>query len=130
MVIESSKNKAVRRGLGLALLASTALAGWSNAAFAQQAPATTPPPTQSGQNLETVIVTAEKRSERLIDVATSISVVTARDIQDKTMIELSDIATQVPNVAMQGSSLFPDIEIRGVGSSSGTQKGVDPSVVV
>jgi iron complex outermembrane receptor protein len=134
MVIESSKNKTVCRGLGLALLASTALAGSSNATFAQQtpsvAPATTPSAAQSGQNVETVIVTAEKRSERLIDVPTSISVVTARDIQDKTMIELSDIAAQVPNVQMQGSSLFPNITIRGVGSSSGTETGVDPSVVV
>jgi iron complex outermembrane receptor protein len=66
----------------------------------------------------------------LIDVPTSISVVTAADIQDKTMIQLSDIAIQVPNVQFQGSSLFPNIAIRGVGSPSGTQTGVDPAAVV
>ena len=55
---------------------------------------------------------------------------TAQDIQDKTMVQLSDIAVQVPNVNMQGSSLFPNITIRGVGSSSGTQTGVDPAAVV
>src|SRR5580704_16567454 len=108
MVIEMSKTKAVSRGLGLALLTSTACIAWSQSAFAQQAsstaPATTPSAGQSGQNVETVIVTAEKRSQRLIDVPTSISVVTAQDIQDKTMIELSDIAIQVPNVQFQGSS--------------------------
>src|ERR1700761_7586253 len=113
MVVKSSRKRAAYRGLGVALLASTAAIGWSDAAFAQQAPAavpaTTPLAAQSGQNIETVIVTAEKRSERLIDVPTSISVVTAQDIQDKTMVQLSDIAVQVPNVNMQGSSLFPNI---------------------
>src|SRR5580698_7829903 len=134
MVIENSKSMSVVRGLGLTLLASTAVAAWSGAAFAQTAPSTAPATTassnQSGSDLETVIVTAEKRSERLIDVPTSISVVTSQDIQDKTMIQLSDIAIQVPNVQFQGSSLFPNIAIRGVGSSSGTQTGVDPADVV
>jgi len=134
MVIETSKSRSVVRGLGLALLASTAIAAWSGQAFAQTAPSTAPATTasasQSGSNVETVIVTAEKRSERLIDVPTSISVVTAQDIQDKTMIQLSDIAIQVPNVQFQGSSLFPNIAIRGVGSPSGTQTGVDPAAVV
>jgi len=132
MVIKASNRKSVVRGLGLALLASTACV--SGQAFAQTAPSTAPATTasaaQSGQNVETVIVTAEKRSERLIDVPTSISVVTAADIQDKTMIQLSDIAIQVPNVQFQGSSLFPNIAIRGVGSPSGTQTGVDPAAVV
>ncbi len=134
MVIETSKSRLVVRGLGLALLASTACAAWYGPAFAQAAPSTAPAPTssanQSGSNVETVIVTAEKRSERLIDVPASISVVTSQDIADKTMIEMSDIAIQVPNVQMQGSSLFPNIVIRGVGSSSGTQTGVDPAAVV
>jgi iron complex outermembrane receptor protein len=132
MVMKTSSSKSVVRGLGLALLASTACV--SGHAFAQTAPSTAPATTasaaQSGTNVETVIVTAEKRAERLIDVPTSISVVTAADIQDKTMIQLSDIAIQVPNVQFQGSSLFPNIAIRGVGSSSGTQTGVDPAAVV
>src|SRR5277367_177469 len=134
MVIETSKNKAVSRGLVIALLASTACIAGTGIAFAQTTPSTAPATTasagQSGSDVATVIVTAEKRSERLIDVPTSISVVTAADIQDKTMIQLSDIAIQVPNVQFQGSSLFPNIEIRGVGSSSGTQTGVDPAAVV
>jgi iron complex outermembrane receptor protein len=138
MVIKASRSKSVVRGLGLALLASTAFTAWSGQAAAQTAPSTPPstaPATtasaaQTGQNVETVIVTAEKRAERLIDVPTSISVVTAADIQDKTMIQLSDIAIQVPNVQFQGSSLFPNIAIRGVGSPSGTQTGVDPAAVV
>jgi iron complex outermembrane recepter protein len=134
MVIETSKNKAVSRGLVLALLASTASIAGTGIAFAQTAPSTAPATTtsaaQSGSDVETVIVTAEKRSERLIDVPTSISVVTAEDIQDKTMIQLSDIAIQVPNVQFQGSSLFPNIVIRGVGSASGTETGVDPAAVV
>ena len=134
MVIETSKSRSVVRGLGLALLASTAIAAWTNQASAQTVPSTAPATTasaaQSGSNVETIIVTANKRAERLIDVPTSISVVTAQDIQDKTMIQLSDIAVQVPNVQFQGSSLFPNIAIRGIGSPSGTQTGVDPSVVV
>jgi iron complex outermembrane receptor protein len=122
-----------RKRVGYLLLScaasALALATMPGAAMAQ-ATSSDQTTSQSGSSVETVVVTAEKRSERLIDVPTSISVVTAQDMQDKTMIELSDIATQVPNVQMQGSSLFPNITIRGVGSSSGTETGVDPAAVV
>ena len=127
-----SSNSTERRLLTGIFLATSALSG---PAFAQAQQAQ-PAATTGEQGIETVVVTAEKRSQRLIDVAASISVVKASDIQDANLTQLSDIAAQVPNVVMQGSSTFPNITIRGVGSSSGvgtgtqSQTGVDPAVVV
>ena len=98
------------------LLATTALA---------QATAT------SGDQIETITVTAEKRSQREIDVPTSLSVVTAKDIEDKDMIAVSDLSTRLPNVQIGGSSLYPQITIRGVTSEvSGGNPGFAPAAAV
>lgn len=77
-----------------------------------------------------VIVTAEKRAQRLIDVPASVSAITVKEIQDRHLIAVSDIAQQVPNVLMSGSSLFPNITIRGVGSASGGNPGFAPAATL
>jgi iron complex outermembrane receptor protein len=92
-----------------------------------------PPGAQLAQNdadTGQVIVTAEKRAQRLIDVPASVSVITAKDVQTRHLIALSDVAQQVPNVLISGSSLFPNIEIRGVGSASGGNPGFAPAATV
>jgi iron complex outermembrane receptor protein len=124
----SSGGKVQRRG---ALIATCAL---SVAAFmpavqtasAQDATGST----ATGGQVETVVVTAEKRNQRLVDVPTSISVVTAQDIQNKNLVSLSDIASRVPNVVISGSNNYPNITIRGVGSPSGTNPGFAPAAAV
>ncbi len=87
--------------------------------------------TINGSAIETVTVTAEKRVQREIDVPTSLSVVTAKDIQDKNMIAVSDLSTRLPNVQISGSSLYPQITIRGVTSQvSGGNPGFAPAAAV
>ncbi len=81
--------------------------------------------------VETLIVTAEKRSQPEIEVPTSLSVVTAKDIQDKELNAVSDISNRLPNVQIGGSSLYPAITIRGVTSQvSGGNPGFAPAAAV
>ena len=84
----------------------------------------------TGGDSNEVIVTAEKRAQRLIDVPASISALTARDMKDKHLVALSDLSQQVPNVVMSGSSLFPSVVIRGIGSASGNNPGFAPAATV
>ncbi len=107
----------------LSLAMGAALLGTAHA----QTTTTTQGTPQAGSQVETVIVTAERRSQRLIDVPAAISVVNAQDIQDKHLISLSDIAVEVPNVVMTSSSLFPNPTIRGVGSASDGNPGFAPA---
>ncbi len=110
----------------LSALMSTAMGG---TALAQATANTTS--ASSGDQVETVVVTAEKRSQRLIDVPASISVVTAKDMQDESFVALSDISTRMPNVQITGSSLYPAITIRGVSSVvSGGNPGFAPAAAV
>src|SRR5665213_645505 len=85
----------------LTALATVSMGG---GAFAQ-----TPGDSSAGQNgdqIETVVVTAEKRNQKFIDVPTSLAVYTSKDIQDDHLIALSDIAARTPNVVMSGSSIY------------------------
>lgn len=114
------------------LLLSCALSALGGViASAADAQSTTGASTTTGEQIETVVVTAEKRSERLIDVPTSISVMTAEDLAAKNINAVSDISTRMPNVEISGSSLYPAITIRGVTSEvSGTNSGFAPAAAV
>ncbi|MEJ0024714.1 MAG: TonB-dependent receptor [Rhizomicrobium sp.] len=112
----------INSGVGalmLALLASTALAV---PAFGQS----------DGGGIETVVVTAEKRSENLIDVPLSITVNDARDIKDKNIGDLTELGQKIPNVNA-GGTLFGSVTIRGISSNSagaGIGAGFPPDVGV
>jgi len=101
-------------------------------ARAQTAPAPASPTqhNSSGTQVAELVVTAEKRDERLIDVAASISVETSKDIQAEHLIAISDLAQEVPNILISGSSLFPTVTIRGIGSSSGGNPGFAPAAAM
>ena len=69
--------------------------------------------------LEEIIVTAQKRSERLIDVPISIAAISAQAIEQMGIRELQEIDEYVPNLQIsKGNSYATTITIRGVGSSS------------
>jgi iron complex outermembrane recepter protein len=65
-------------------------------ASAQEA---TPPP--SATSVAEVVVTANKREERLVDVAASVSAVQAEDLQRRQLVNLEDISTQVSGFQVQ-----------------------------
>lgn len=66
--------------------------------------------------LEAVIVTAQKRTERLSDVPASISVVSGEDLERSRITSAGDLVQLVPNLQMNGAigNSQPIYSIRGV----------------
>jgi len=76
--------------------------------------------------LEEVIVTAQKREQRLQEVPISIVAIDGDEIRDKGFKELEDITTAVPNITITEGALGDNLFIRGVGSGQNT--GFEQSV--
>jgi iron complex outermembrane receptor protein len=66
--------------------------------------------------LEEVIVTAQKREQRLQDVPVSISVVSGNQIRDMQITDLRSLQGYVPSMAVLNSGVNPVVFIRGFGS--------------
>ena len=126
-----------RRSLTATLLTSTVLATLpafilASGAFAQDtaAPAPAPAADTTTENPIEVIVTAQKRSQKLQDVPISIQVLGTKKLDDLNVSGLSDFVAQLPSVVFQnspyqGSSVY----IRGVASGGdGNHSGPQPSV--
>lgn len=72
-----------------------------------------------GGMLEEVVVTAQKRSERLIEVPISITTLSAEAINQSGVRELKELGDLTPNLLISQSSDFStNIVIRGVGANS------------
>src|SRR3954452_24444362 len=97
------------RSLKALCLASTAAAGMfaaTSAMAAEAAPAT-----------ETIIVTAQRRAERLQDVPITISNVSAETMRQSNVTTLADIAKVTAGVRFDARSSFFTPSIRGVSTS-------------
>lgn len=69
--------------------------------------------------IQGIVVTAQKRVERLIDVPVAISVLSAEAIDETGMRELREISGYMPNVQVSSGNDFRSaVTIRGVGASS------------
>ncbi len=69
--------------------------------------------------LEEIIVTAQKRTERLQDVPVSISVFNDSAIEQTGVRELKEMASYIPNLQIsQGNDFRSTVTIRGVGAQS------------
>lgn len=76
---------------------------------------------QSGANLEEIIVTAQKREERLVDVPMSITVMSGEMLKDRGFVNLQDLAFAVPGMTMRedGPGVYT-IFMRGLSNQYGT----------
>ncbi len=76
----------------------------------------------SGDQLEAVIVTAEKHTEDARKVPASITVVSAGDIAEQHILEIADLTRSVPNLSFssQGGAGNQNIELRGISSTAGS----------
>jgi iron complex outermembrane receptor protein len=75
------------------------------------------PPAGESQSLEEIVVSARKRSERLLDIPESISVLSAADLAQKSITTVEDIGRQTPNLQLNmRQDLTTDVVIRGVGA--------------
>jgi iron complex outermembrane recepter protein len=97
------------------LLLVTDLSGSPPAWAQEQASAT-----ESGAQVETVIVSARKREESIAEVPTSITAFTAETLKDYNVQSFADYATKTPNLSFtygQGATGFADartVAIRGI----------------
>jgi iron complex outermembrane recepter protein len=67
--------------------------------------------------IEEIIVTAQKRSERALDVPISLTAFSEKELQDRSFSRFSDLASTTPNLFFQRqSSTNSSIAIRGVAS--------------
>jgi len=78
------------------------------------------------QQLEEVIVTAQKRSESLQDVPISVSAVQGDKLQEAGIPNMAALADYVPNLHIASASVNTNIYMRGVGS--GNNQGFEQSV--
>ncbi|MBN8839327.1 MAG: TonB-dependent receptor plug domain-containing protein [Sphingomonadales bacterium] len=91
-----------------------ALAIAQSAAAEQAAP---PPTTDNAPQIKDVIVTAQKRSEKLQDVPIAITAITADAIQNRRTLDLVDLSNQAPGLQIKSddNGANPRIFIRGIG---------------
>ena len=112
--------------LGASLLT---LATTPGLALAQAKPAVTAAAAADVAEVETLIVTAAKRTENLQDVPMSVSALSGADLQRAGITNFSDVARQLPSVQLSSANNNRNttILVRGIGSS-GTNPGIEPSV--
>ncbi len=96
------------------LLGASALTlAWFNTAFAQS----TQPPSSKDDSamLETVVVTAERRSENLMTTPISADVLTTSDLSAKNVVRVEDLQFIAPQVTVDNFGQGIDFNIRGIG---------------
>jgi outer membrane receptor protein involved in Fe transport len=105
-----------RKQLSLAI--AGALACCAVPALAQDAEQ--PGGASSATNLDTVVVTANKRVENVRDVAASISVLDERQLENLGAVSLSDYAAFIPGLQVQndGSPGLTRVSLRGIAALS------------
>ncbi len=80
--------------------------------------------------LEEVVVTAQRRGERLQDVPITVTVLDARQIQQARVHQVGDVANRTPGLSFDAyPASQPRLAIRGIGSSDRGAAG-DPSAAV
>ena len=99
----------------------------SGQVMAQQA--AKPAPKKDDDKLETIVVTATKRSESLQSVPVAVSVLNGEELEKGNLNNLTSIVQQLPTVNYRANASNKDtaLFIRGVGTIS-TSPGVEPTV--
>ncbi len=87
------------------------------------------PAPASGSSIETVTVTAERRPESILDVASSVKVVTGDTLKTAGVVDMHGLSTVTPglNFTMNGTGAQPTL--RGV-SSEGSSAGDEQNVAI
>ena len=108
----------------LALLAGLSAAAVAAPSQAQTAKATLPAaPATAGQDSAEIVVTAQKRAQKLIDVPVSITVVNAQQLSEQKIYNVADLARTSPSLEIVQAFGGPGGggQIRGVGTTSFTR---------
>lgn len=108
-------------------LAAFALSGiWPNHAGAQMA---IPANGTENAGLAEIIVTAQKREERLLDVPVSVTALDASTLAQQNVIQIQDYIAQVPGLAENtGQSGRVSLAIRGITTGTGNNSTVGVTI--
>lgn len=112
------------RAVVLATVSGAAWLGHMAPASAQQSPATSNAPQNGSDQLQEVVVTAERRSENLQTTPIAATVLNGEELVQKGVVQMSDLQTASPSLSITPAGLTANVNIRGIGLDSGS-----PSVV-
>jgi iron complex outermembrane recepter protein len=70
-----------------------------------------------------IVVTAQKREQRLLDVPVAVSTVSAASLVDQNLVSIKDFYTRVPGIQLSGNTT-QDISLRGINTGGGTNPTV------
>ena len=107
--------------LGVSLSALSASVAWADNADSSATPAA------SDGQLQDIIVTAQRKSERLQDVPISINAVNAEMMQNRGIKDTFDLQSVVPGLSMTRVATVSTPYLRGVGSD-GANPNAEASV--
>ena len=108
--VTSRTAQAIALALGLAL---------AEGAFSADAAST------SGDQLQEVVVTAEKRTTTIQETGASITAVSQQDIADRGIVDFNSLATSVPGISMRTAGPGQtEFEMRGLNSAGGNTSQV------
>ena len=96
-MISRTARSAMATAMALAL--GLALARSADAQVQGQAQASSP----SGEQLQEVVVTAEKRTSTVQDTGASITAVSSQEIIDRGIVDFNSLAQSVPGIAMRSA---------------------------
>jgi iron complex outermembrane receptor protein len=105
-----------RRCWLLAAFATTALV--PAVAFAQAAPAAAAPAASEGSQVGEIVVTAQKRSEKLTSVPISITAASGAKLEQSGVTQVADLGQIVPGFHMDSSGPEAEPTIRGITTTS------------
>jgi iron complex outermembrane receptor protein len=109
--------------MAIAMALGLTLAESANSQVQAQAQATASSGT--GDQLQEVIVTAEKRTSTVQDTGASITAVSSQEIADRGIVDFSSLASSVPGISMRsGGPGQTEFEMRGLNSAGGNSSQV------
>jgi iron complex outermembrane receptor protein len=105
----------------IGLLSGVCLVAVSSAALAQTSASQAPAAATPSSSLTEIIVTAQKRSERLQDVPISVSSLSAAALANQDVHSLQDLTARVPSFVATTSAGYggAPLSIRGIGGANG-----------
>ena len=118
------------RRIACLLLAGSVLGGVNAPAFAQTAPATSAAEPAAQDELQDIVVTAQRREQRLQDVPIAVSAISGADLEGRQIGDVNALAANVPAVTFTATPYGNNdliLAIRGV-APGGVLPNVDQAV--
>ena len=80
--------------------------------------------------LEEVLVTVQKRADRLLDVPISVSSITAEELEQGAVVGLFDLSTIMPGVRIDHYGAYAQPTVRGIGTQDVQGPGANANVAI